>query len=164
LSALEVLHDAEIRAHRAAHDVVVEQAVERVALPLGSRDVTAENQLRFSGRLVDSFMEGDPEITQGPEILEMRRLIEQPGRRTAGPSLALEVILTVQEELEKRARPAFGIEVLGKLARDFHKVAAVGIGEGLIGPVAAVVIGLDRVRPVFVHREIEALDRHAPPG
>ena len=42
------------------------------------------------------------------------------------------------------------VEVLGELARAFDEGFAVAFGEGFVGPVAAVVVGVDGGGPVFV--------------
>src|SRR5262245_13560839 len=95
-----VHHDPAIGAHRAADAVVVDQAVERIALPLRARDIRAEDERAAARSLRHAFVKRRAEVAQGPEVLEVRRLVEQPGRRPARPSALLEVVLPVQEALE----------------------------------------------------------------
>ena len=46
------------------------------------------------------------EVPQGPVVLEVGRLVQQPGRRPARPAVGLEVVLVVEEALEERLVPA----------------------------------------------------------
>ena len=64
----------------AGYDVIIEDMIERVALPFGARNVTAKDQLRVAPRLPDSRMERLAEISQRPVILKVGRLVEQPRR------------------------------------------------------------------------------------
>ena len=89
LASLRSIDDPRVLPHRPADDVVIEQAVEGVALPLRPGNVAAEDQLRLARRrLVDAFVEGRAEIAQRPVILEVRRLVQQPGRGPARPAVA----------------------------------------------------------------------------
>src|SRR4051794_39468476 len=98
-------------------------------------------------------MEGRAEVAEGPEVLEVRRLVEQPGRRPARPAVPLEIVLAVEEALEERAAPVLAVEVRGELARRLGEGAAVVGSEGAVGPVIAVIVRLDRGGPVLVERE-----------
>ncbi len=49
----------------------------------------------------------------------------------------------------------------GDLLRGRDKRLAIRFGESTVGPVIAVVIAFHRAGPVFVQRQVEALDRHA---
>src|SRR5437764_481353 len=81
------------------------QGLERVALPLRPGDVATEDQLRRAGGLVDPLVEGGAEVSQGPVILEVGRLVQEPGGRPARPAAFLETILAVEEELKERVFP-----------------------------------------------------------
>ena len=60
--------------------------------------------------LVDAFVKRQGEVPQGPEILEARRLVEQPDRRPARPAVLLVIDLVVQEAVKERVGPALGRE------------------------------------------------------
>ena len=86
---LAVEDDPAVRPHRAADDVVVEQAVERRrAATAGGRCRRGRPASPGPAGLVDPLVEGRAEVAQGPEVLEVRRLVEQPGGRPARPALA----------------------------------------------------------------------------
>ena len=142
----------------AGHHVVIEDVIERVALPFGPRDVATIDEFRVGTRLPHSSMERLSEITQGPVILKVGRFVQEPQRRTARPAIDLEVRLAIQEAMEQRVAPAALAAMLGELSRRLDERFSVTRMKRLIGPVAAVVIGLDRARPVFVQRQIEAFD------
>src|SRR6185437_951436 len=97
-----------------------------------------EQQFARAARLVDPLVKRAAEVVQGPEVLEIRRLVEQPGARRARPAALLEVGLAVEVALEQRAVPALLAEVLGELPRRRDERGAVAFGESAVGPVVAV--------------------------
>src|SRR5581483_1034446 len=63
---LAVEDEPMIGPHGPAYDVVIQQAVKGIALPLRSRDVAAKDELGLAGRLIASLMESSAEIAQRP--------------------------------------------------------------------------------------------------
>ena len=163
---LAVGHQAVIPAEGpAAHHVVVEHVIERVALPLGTGDVASKAELRpgFGSpqRFSDAFVEGLPEPAKRPVVLEVGRLVQQPRRRSTRPPFVLVRVLVVQVALEDCLVPAVGLEMLGHLAGNFDERFPIPGVERLIGPVAAVVVPFNHAGPVLVERQVEALQRDA---
>src|SRR5208283_947618 len=111
--------------------------------------------------LVDPLVKGPRKVAQGPVVLEVGRLVQEPGRRPPQPAVCLEVVLAVQESVEERVGPAPGLQVLGDLPRGRDERPAIRLPKSLVGPVAAVVVALHRAGPVLMQGEIEAFDGDA---
>ncbi len=94
-----------IRPQGAADDLLAADAVEQVTLPLGPRDIAAEDQVLRPAGGGEEFAAEPP---QRPEILRIDRLVEDPRRRASRPRtpLGLEVDFVVEVELEGRVRPS----------------------------------------------------------
>ncbi len=88
-----------------------------------------------------------------------------PARRAArettrATSRSLKLFLLFRKPWKSVSFQPSVAEVLGDLPRGRDEGPAVRLREGLVGPVAAVVVSLHRAGPVLVQGEIEALDRH----
>ena len=129
-----------IRPHRAADDVVVEQAVENVPLPLRAGDVGPEREFGRSAGQVDPIVKRRGEVAERPEVLSIRRLVEQPGGRPSRPATAFEVDLVVQKSLENCVLPPLRVQMTGKLPRSLDKRRPISRLECVVGPVLAVII------------------------
>lgn len=99
-------------------------------------------------------------VSQGPEILETGRFVKQPGGSRSRPAVAFVIDLIVQEALEKRVIPAAFVNVFRELLGCRDEGFAILVSKSFISPVAAVVMPLDRRRPIFVQRQVEGFERN----
>ena len=135
-----VEHHPSVAPYRTADHVVIEHVVEQVALPLRSRNVATVKKFGLAPRRIDPLVKRLAEPTQGPVILKIGRLVEQPRRRAALPALLFEVVLVVQKALKQRVVPAALVEVVGHLPGHFHQRLTITGRKRSIGPVIAVVV------------------------